>query len=80
MSQPVTLYSPDGRRSREIAAIDAPGWIGAGWSTSPVALLAEATKTTPLAPIEAQEPAAPTVETVSKAKKNDVPRNAVSEN
>ncbi|MEH1828260.1 MAG: hypothetical protein V7L22_23485 [Nostoc sp.] len=35
MSAPVTLYSPDGKRTREIAAIDAPGWIRAGWLSQP---------------------------------------------
>ncbi|MHC5779301.1 hypothetical protein [Nostoc sp.] len=35
MSVPVTLYSPDGVRSRQIAAIDAPGWIGKGWLKEP---------------------------------------------
>lgn len=44
MSAPVTLYSPDGKRTREIAAIDAPGWISAGWLTSPPRLISTANK------------------------------------
>lgn len=70
MSQPVTLYSPDGKRTREIAAIDAPGWIKAGWS-----------KTLALMPTP-EEPVAPATEPIQikATKRNDVPRNAVPEN
>ncbi|MEH2393697.1 MAG: hypothetical protein V7K21_19220 [Nostoc sp.] len=78
MSAPVTLYSPDGKRSREIAAVDAPGWIRNGWSATPVVI-----------PLICPEP--PLVETLSpvvavaeptpkQAKRNDIPRNAIPEN
>ncbi|MEH1902516.1 MAG: hypothetical protein V7L04_14125 [Nostoc sp.] len=78
MSQPVTLYSPDGVRSREIAAVDAPGWIKAGWSIEPVAI---PPATPPLE--EKQELVVPAVyiEPIAKTtKRNDVPRNAIPEN
>lgn len=35
-SDPVVLFSPDGRRSKRFAAIDAPGWLSAGWSLAPI--------------------------------------------
>lgn len=35
-SDPVVLFSPDGRRSKRFAAIDAPGWMKAGWSLTPI--------------------------------------------
>ncbi|QKQ75580.1 hypothetical protein [Nostoc sp. TCL240-02] len=76
MSQPITLYSPDGDRTREIAAIDAPGWIQAGWSTSPVVVAAIPAKV-------ALEPEVVTVPEQSQTKSkrnNDVPRDGVSEN
>ncbi|BBD69542.1 hypothetical protein NIES4072_31250 [Nostoc commune NIES-4072] len=75
MSQPVTLYSPDGKRSREIAAIDAPGWIRAGWTEAPVTI---SPVVSPL--VEVLSPATPAVEPTQKAKRNDVSRNAVPEN
>ncbi|WP_414755538.1 hypothetical protein [Anabaena sp. CCY 9910] len=36
MLDPVTLYK-DGRQSRRIPVVDAPGWIAAGWSLEPPA-------------------------------------------
>lgn len=33
MLDPIILYSPDGQKPKSIAAIDAPGWIAAGWTT-----------------------------------------------
>lgn len=70
MSAPVTLYSPDGKRSREIAAIDAPGWIQAGWSVSPVLIQP--------AVIEVEAPALLLATTRAK-KNNDVSRDGVPE-
>lgn len=32
---PITLYGPDSQVKR-IPAIDAPGWLAAGWSTEPI--------------------------------------------
>ena len=32
---PLILYSPDGKRTRRVYQIDAPGWINAGWTTEP---------------------------------------------
>lgn len=36
MLDPIVLYSPDGKTTKSIPAIDAAGWINAGWATSPV--------------------------------------------
>ncbi|MEH1821523.1 MAG: hypothetical protein V7L31_20990 [Nostoc sp.] len=74
MSAPVTLYSPDGGRAREIAAIDAPGWIQAGWSKSPVLATA-----TPVVVALESEPA-PEPQPQAKSKRNDVSRDGVPEN
>jgi hypothetical protein len=37
-SDPVILYSPDGKRQKRIASVDAMGWINSGWSLTPVAI------------------------------------------
>jgi hypothetical protein len=79
MSAPVTLYSPDGKRSREIAAIDAPGWIKSGWSATPVSIQPVIAS---VAQTELQEeliPATPPVPQATKSKRNDVPRDGVPE-
>ncbi|MEH2201165.1 hypothetical protein [Nostoc sp.] len=73
MSAPITLYSPDGNRTREIAAIDAPGWIQLGWSISPV-VVADASVEVALEPEPAPEPQPQT-----KSKRNDVSRDSVPE-
>ncbi|MEH2148622.1 hypothetical protein [Nostoc sp.] len=73
MSAPVTLYSPDGKRTREIAAIDAPGWIQAGWSVTPILpqIVVDSIA-------ETDAPASVTQAT-TRAKRNDVPRDSVPE-
>ncbi|MBD2488997.1 hypothetical protein [Aulosira sp. FACHB-615] len=38
---PITLYGPDSQVKR-IPAIDAPGWLAAGWSTEPIKETVEA--------------------------------------
>ncbi|MEH1976086.1 MAG: hypothetical protein V7L02_23305 [Nostoc sp.] len=73
MSAPVTLYSPDGKRTREIAAIDASGWIQAGWSVTPVSAQPIVDSIT-----ETDIPA-PVTQATTKAKKNDISRDSVSE-
>ncbi len=35
---PLILYSPDGKRTRRVYQIDAPGWINAGWLAAPPSL------------------------------------------
>ncbi|MBN3951925.1 MAG: hypothetical protein HWQ38_37865 [Nostoc sp. NMS7] len=56
MSVPVTLYSPDGKRDRQIAAIDAPGWIGKGWLKEPPIILPPVVPTLASTPVPVPEP------------------------
>ncbi|MBD2771188.1 hypothetical protein [Iningainema tapete] len=57
---PVLLYSPDGK-TRRIPLVDAPGWIKAGWSTSPI----------PLKPVTTKPKAKDAPETADASKKPD---------
>lgn len=84
MSAPVTLYSPDGKRTREIAAIDAPGWIRAGWLFEPPVLVQSVAA--PDSEAEDLHEPVPTIlvpdpvaQSTTKSKRNDVPRDGVSE-
>ncbi|QLE42267.1 hypothetical protein FD723_18785 [Nostoc sp. C052] len=85
MSAPVTLYSPDGKRTREIAAIDSPGWIQAGWSKSPVVVaatpaeVASLPEPTPVEIASLPEPT-PAAQPQTKYKRNDISRDGVPEN
>ncbi|QLE47819.1 hypothetical protein FD724_07215 [Nostoc sp. C057] len=56
MSASITLYSPDGKRTREIAAIDAPGWIQAGWLREPPVILPVIPTPVPTPTPELEEP------------------------
>jgi hypothetical protein len=71
MSVPVTLYSPDGKRSRQIAAIDAPGWIRAGWLKDPPVILLAVTPTPEPepAPTSVPEPEEPVIEEAQASKR-----------
>ncbi|MEH1790827.1 MAG: hypothetical protein V7L23_35990 [Nostoc sp.] len=72
MSAPVTLYSPDGKRTREIAAIDAPGWIRAGWLKEPPVIVLAATPAPTLdpAPTSVPEPEEPVTEEAQASKRS----------
>lgn len=33
LEDPQLLHSPDGKDTRKVPAVDAPGWIAKGWTT-----------------------------------------------